>query len=78
MSWHWLIIALLVGFVGGAFVFDRTTYNAYIKRIKQRGRNNAQDVVFKPNYGTSDENGLTRKETRIARRLARKEKRNIN
>lgn len=77
----WSYIALFfVGLSVGLLIAVKTagdSYSATIKRIKQKGKDGAaQDVVFKPILSTSpSEQGLSRKELKLARKAVKKTKR---
>jgi len=81
-----LLVAFLLGVVLGMFFWEKVgvgdEYRAYIRKIRQRGRDNATStVVFKPIQGTKeDKQGKLslrdkrqrNKEKRQARKAARK------
>lgn len=80
------VAAILLGILIGIILWEKIgvgdQYKAYIRKLKQRGRDNAsQDVVFKPFTGLSgksngkiplNERRAKNKEKRQARRAARK------
>ncbi len=53
-----LLTALLLGMILGIWFWEQVgvgdQYKAYISKLKQKGTNNDQDVVFKPVLSTSD------------------------
>ena len=70
-----------MGLSAGLLVAVKTAgdkYSAYIKKVKQKGREDStQDVHFKPILGTSTpklSKRITRKEKRAQRKLLRLEK----
>jgi len=73
----WSYIALFfmglsAGIVIAAKWISGDEYKAYIRKIRQRGRDNATStVVFKPTLGSGS---ISRREERIARREERKNK----
>ena len=81
-----LLVAFLLGMVLGMFFWEKVgvgdEYRAYIRKIRQRGKDNATStVVFKPIQGTKeDKQGKLslrdkikrNKEERQARKAARK------
>ncbi len=72
-----LLIALLLGIIIGIFFWEKwgvgDQYKAYISKLKQKGKGNTQDVVFKPVLGTLDKSDtkprLSRKERKEARKV---------
>ena len=81
-----LLVAFLLGVVLGMFFWEKVgvgdEYRAYIRKIRQRGRDNATStVVFKPIQGTKEDKQSKlslrdkikrNKEKRQARKAARK------
>lgn len=75
----WLYIALILfGFILGAIFWEHTSistkYETYIETVKQKGRDNKQDVVFKPELGTTQSKKDQRKAKRESRQDERKER----
>ena len=77
MEKFWIYaVVYLVGLISGIILWEKIgvsdTYEAYIRKIRQRGRDNATStVVFKPTLGSGS---ISRREERIARREERKNK----
>ncbi len=81
-----LLVALLLGMILGIWFWEKVgvgdQYKAYISKLKQKGRNNAQDVIFEPILGSNGESKgkplskrklakIERKKQKVLKRLDR-------
>ena len=72
MTKFWIYLAVyLIGAISGIILWEKIgvsdTYEAYIRKIKNKGKDTDQTVVFKPIQGISD--------TKQGKLSARKERR---
>jgi len=77
MSWHWILIAFVLGGLGGYILKDQLS-EEYISNVtmfkpKVKGRQNRQDLSQVAEVTLKK---MSRKQKREARRKARKAKRN--